>query len=219
MRVLITEIKKSYSWTLTFINPLLCIVVLLAFVSGCTSLPKRELTENNQLQRRQQLKSISSWTLTGRLGIKSPNEANSMSFKWQHDVNNKLLLLYGTFGNSYAKLSQSNNQATLELSDNRVYQSDNVEELLHNVLGYPLPVDHLEYWVRGLPFPGEKSELTYDALGYLKSIIYKQWIITFNKYQHFNSFDNISLPGKIKVTNGEVTLRLSLRKWDMGTDL
>ena len=219
MRVLIPKINKSSRWTLRFVNPLLFNIVLLAFVSGCTSLPKTELAENNQPQRKQQLESIGNWTLTGRLGIKSPDQANSLSFKWQHDINKKLLLLYGAFGTTYARLSQLNSQATLELSDNKVYQSDNVEELLHLVLGYPLPVDHLNYWVRGLPFPGEKSELTYDALGYLKTIIYEQWTITFKKYQHFRNFGDIALPGKIKVTNGEVTLRLSLRKWNLGTEL
>ncbi|MFT5452321.1 MAG: outer membrane lipoprotein LolB [Enterobacterales bacterium] len=219
MIALIADIKSNSSRTLRFVSPLLSIVILLAFISGCVSLPKTELAENNQQQRKQLLEAIESWTLTGRLGIKSPDQANSLSFKWQHDANQKLLLFYGTFGNTYARLSQSKNQATLELSDDRVYQSDNVEEMLQLVLGYPLPVDHLDYWVRGLAFPGEKSELTYDALGYLNKIIYKQWTITFKNYQHFKTFDDISLPGKIKVTNGEVTLRLSLRKWQLGTDL
>ena len=219
MIVLIPDIKSSSSWKPTFTGPLLSIVILLMFLSGCTSLPKTELTENNQLQRNQQLEAIDNWTLTGRLGIRSPNQTDSLNFSWQHATNKQLLLLYGAFGNTYAKLSQSNNQATLELSDNNVYQSDNVEELLYNVLGYPLPVEHLDFWVRGLPFPGEKSELTYDALGYLKTIIYEQWTITFKQYQHIESFDDISLPGKIKVTNGEVTLKLSLRKWNLGTEL
>jgi outer membrane lipoprotein LolB len=219
MTVITPDIKNSIRWNVICLKPLLAIVLLFGFLSGCTSLPKSELAENNHLQRKQQLEAIDNWTLVGRLGIRAPNQVNSLSFSWQHDVNKQLLLLYGAFGNTYAKLSQLNNQATLELSDNKIFQSDNVEELLKDVLGYPLPVAHLDYWVRGLPFPGEKSELTYDALGYLKTIIYKEWTITLKQYQHFETFENISLPGKIKVTNGEVTLRLALRKWNIGTEL
>jgi len=194
-------------------------IVLLTLVTGCVSQPKTELGENNQLQRTQQLESIDNWTLTGRLAIKDPNQANTLSFNWQRSNDAQLLLLYGSFGITYATLSESNDLATLELSDNKIYQSDNVEELLLNVLGYPLPIAHLDYWVRGLPYPDEQSDLTYDALGYLKTIHYKQWTISFKKYQHYETYNNLALPGKIKVTNGEVTLQFSLRKWQVGTTL
>ena len=188
------------------------------FISACAIKPKQQLTENNQ-STKQQLAEIRQWAVSGRLGIRAPNEANSLSFSWQHTPDQQELLLYGSFGTTYAKLTQVGQLATLELSDNQIYQSDNVEELLLNVLGYPLPVEHLKYWIKGLPYPKDEGVLSYNSLGFLKSIKYKQWTISFKKYQLQESFDNLSLPGKIKVTDGEVTLNLSLRNWQKGTEL
>ncbi|PCJ46114.1 MAG: outer membrane lipoprotein LolB [Gammaproteobacteria bacterium] len=206
--------KKVYSQTL-----LIFTVITSLVLTGCMSAPKVELKKMTAQQRQQQLNNIDMWTLTGRLAIRTADEANSLSFNWQHKPEQQLLLLYGTFGNTYAKLHQSAELATLELADNKVYQSHKVEDLLLNVLGYPLPIDHLNYWVRGLPYPGEQSVLTYNSLGYLKSIRYQQWTISFKRYQYFDGFNKLSLPKQITVTDGQVTLKFSIRKWILGTKL
>jgi len=194
-------------------------ILLLILLSACASKSPSTQPENNWLQRQQLIKSIDKWTVKGRIGIKTPEEGFTSNLSWQHQADKQQFRIYGSFGQTYADLVQTDSKSTLELSDNQIYTSSNVEELLYQTLGYPLPIEHLEYWIMGLPYPGKDSKLDFDKLGYLKTIDFQQWNISYKKYKQFESFDNHYLPSKISLTDGVVTLRLSLRDWSKSTDL
>ncbi len=195
------------------------ILIISGLVSACATKTPTEPRNNSWLERQQHISAIDEWTVKGRIGIKTPDQGFSSSLSWQHQPKQQLFRIYGAFGQTYAELNQSEDKSTLELSDNEIYESNDVESLLHKVLGYPLPIEHLEYWIFGLPYPGKDSVLSFDKVGRLQTIQYQQWEISYKKYKRFSSFDNQYLPSKIKVSNGDVTLRLSLRNWAMDSNL
>ena len=197
----------------------LIIFSLFVLLSACAGKPLNTVVDNNWQLRQQQMSKIEQWTVKGRIGVKTPEQGFTSNLSWQHLSDKQQFRIYGSFGKTYAELIQSATGATLELSDKEIYQSTDVEQLLHQVLGYPLPIEHLEYWILGLPYPGNDSDLTFDKSGHLQTISYQQWKISYKKYKRFASFDGLYLPSKITVTDGEVTLRLSLRDWSMDTNL
>ena len=195
------------------------ILIIIGLLSGCATKVQNTTQNYNWLERQQHISAINEWTVKGRIGIKTPDQGFSSSLSWQHQPKQQLFRIYGAFGQTYAELNQSEDKATLELSDKEIYESNDVENLLLQVLGYPLPIEHLKYWVFGLPYPGNDSDLSFDKLDRLQTIHYQQWKISYKKYKRFASFDNQYLPSKVKVTNGDVTLNLSLRNWTMDSNL
>ncbi|MCP3674955.1 MAG: outer membrane lipoprotein LolB [Gammaproteobacteria bacterium] len=195
------------------------ILIISGLVSACATKTPNEPHDNSWLERQQHISTIDNWTVKGRIGIKTPDQGFSSNLSWQHQPKQQLFRIYGAFGQTYAELNQSEDKSTLELSDNEIFESNDVESLLYHVLGYPLPIEHLEYWIFGLPYPGKNSVLSFDKIGHLQTIQYQQWEISYKKYKRFSSFDNQYLPTKIKVSNGDVTLRLSLRNWTMDSNL
>jgi len=193
-------------------------VISLLLISACAGKPTQPTPENQWLQRQQQITVIDQWTVNGRMGIKTPEQRNSFNFNWQHQIDKQQFMLY-ELGITYAKLYQEKDKALLELSDDQQYQSSDVETLMSRVLGYPIPIEHMRYWIMGLPYPGNSSALTFDQLGYLKEIKYHQWRILYKKYRRYDNYFDIYLPSKITITDGEVTIKLSLRDWQKDTEL
>lgn len=188
---------------------------MLLIIYGCALKPPVAVPENNWQQQQQQLYSIDQWQVEGRIGVKTIDQGFTANLNWQHQPDNQQLRIYGSFGKTYAEINQNADFAILKISADETYQSTDIESLVHKVLGYSLPVDQLEYWIMGLPAPGNDSALTFDKLGYPETMNYQQWKVSYNNYQRFGTFGDHYLPTKITLTDGEVTLKLSLRNWSM----
>ncbi len=116
------------------------LLIISGLVSACVTKTPSEPQKYNWLERQQLISAIDEWTVKGRIGIKTSDQGFSSSLSWQHQPKQQLFRIYGAFGQTYAELNQSEDKSTLELSDNEIYESKDVESLLHKVLGYPLPI-------------------------------------------------------------------------------
>lgn len=198
---------------------LLVLFISMASISACAYKPRGSTHEETWQQRTLHLNSIKQWSVKGRISVKTPDNRFTSNLSWQHQSDKQLLLLYGSFGTTYAELSEEDGNATLILADKNIYQSNTLQPLIQRVFGYPIPVEQLEYWIRGLTFPDDNSHQTFDKSGYLKRIDYQKWTITYTKYRRISAFENIYLPRKMSVTDGVVAIRLSLRNWSTVTQL
>ena len=196
----------------------LIILVSLLLLSGCAG-KQQLIPQINWQQQQSRIKNIEQWTVTGRIGVKTPEQGFTANLNWQHREDKQKLRIYGSFGQTHAQIIQSESEATLEIPDEKIYRSDDIESLIIDVLGYPLPIEHLKYWILGLPYPDDNSGLIFDEQGYLKTINYQQWKISYSKYRTFPNMDNLHLPGKMLITDNRVTLKLSLRVWQQGNSL
>ncbi len=187
-------------------------MMLTLLITACVSRPTTPVEINN-MQHREQLSAITQWSVKGRIGIKTADDGFTSNLNWQHQPDKQYFRIYGSLGQTYAELRQNNQLTVLELPDDKIYESSNAEAMIQDVLGYSLPIEHLQYWILGLPYPGGENDLTFDEQGFLRQIKYQQWHISYSKFKQFTDFGDLYLPGKIKVTDDQVTLRLSLRNW------
>ena len=197
----------------------LIILSSVLLLSACAGRPQLQISEIDWKTQQLRIKTIEQWTVKGRIGVKTPDQGFTSNMSWQYQDHKQHFRIYGSFGQTHADIIQSENEATLEIPDKEIYRSNDIENLILNVLGYPLPFEHLKYWIRGLPYPGNHSELTFDERGLLQVINYKQWKISYSKYKPFNDFDNLYLPSMIMITDGKAKLRLSLREWRQSSGL
>ena len=197
---------------------------LLSLLTACASKNVLQTPTYNLEQQQYQINKIKHWSVKGRIAVTTPEEKFSSNYSWQHTPVQQELMLYGSLGITYAHLVQKEQLATLTLSDKDIFQSNDIGSLLENVFGYPLPINKMQYWFKGLPYPDNAktnniSKLSYDELGFLKSISHEQWTISYKKYKSFKQFHQIKLPTKITITDGLTTIKLSNRGWQIGTDL
>jgi len=199
--------------------PFIIISTLLSlFLSSCVTKPPGMEGLNNW-QQQQQIHAINNWSVKGRIGVKTLDNGFTSNLYWQHQPDKQTFKIYGSLGQTYAELQQNLNTTKLMLSDDKTYESTDADTLIREVLGYSLPIEQLQYWILGLPYPDGENDLTFDELGFLKSIHFQQWQISYKKYQQFDAFGDLYLPSKITITDQQVTLRLSLRNWSRKSSL
>ena len=84
-------------------------------------------------------------------------------------------------------------------------------ELAWHLTGFWLPVSALQYWARGLPWPGAPGEASYD-LERLQSLEQLGWSLTFDRYE---TVAGVELPFRIKATQGN-RFTLLIKDWQPG---
>lgn len=117
--------------------------------------------------------------LAGRLSARHGNEAAAASFRWTHRSDRDELVLVTPFGQTLAKLDGNDVLVRLELPDGRVAQAPDWEALTANVLGAPIPLRGLSWWVRGVPHPGSAHSIERDADARAKVLHQDGWEIVY----------------------------------------
>jgi outer membrane lipoprotein LolB len=88
--------------------------------------------------------------------------------------------------------------------------ANNVEEVTNQMLGYPLPLDGMPWWIVGLTWPQSPAELTHDKEGRLLSIKQDDWLIAYGQWQNINGQ---WLPKRINLTQGTIKIRIFVDRW------
>lgn len=134
--------------------------VLLAAVllSACASLPKPEASQ----------------TYSGRFALKAQGptargntlrENLSGRFTLALSADTTTLDLASPLGNTLARLQSGPQGAQLQVPEDgglRTVQHREAEALAEEVLGFPLPLNGLRYWIRGAAIPGRPAQLQQD---------------------------------------------------------
>jgi outer membrane lipoprotein LolB len=77
-------------------------------------------------------------------------------------------------------------------------------------IGWHLPVDALQWWVRGLAAPGEIEDEQFDDAGLLVSLHQFGWRVDFSRY---DSRDVLALPIRLNATRDNYRVKLAIGKW------
>jgi outer membrane lipoprotein LolB len=199
------------------------IIFAAALLAGCTALPERAPEENAEAAwaaHASALARVEVWQLRGRLALRSEDEGANASVYWQCDHGRHRLDLAGPFGGGRVRVTRDESGATLRDANGRLYRDASVEALLARVTGWSLPLDGLEYWVRGLPVPDAPRREVLNAWGQLDALDQLGWHISFLDYARQ---DGHELPSRIFLrrdsTVGEVRtleVRFVVERWKLG---
>jgi outer membrane lipoprotein LolB len=172
---------------------LLASILLLA---SCTSISPvtTDTTPVQAWQQRQQaLTGLTHWKINGRVFIRANNEGEQLNLYWVRDNDHHEINLAGPLNVGSARLTLDPGKATL-VADDKTYRAENAEQLLADVNGWRLPINGLDYWIRGLPAPGADSEQVLDHRNRLQQLIQSEWEI---HYQSYTRVGNRDLPRTI----------------------
>ncbi|PQJ53922.1 lipoprotein insertase outer membrane protein LolB [Psychrosphaera saromensis] len=192
----------------TIIQPLI-IVLLAAFLSSCGLLNK---PSDPDFKLPADINKLKSWTVRGKVLIKTDTENVSGYFYWHKDLETNQFSLNAFIGINILSLTTENGISTLEFGGS-VYQDTNPTRLIQTVTGLDLPIENLEFWVRGQLTGTEKHIVrgSQNIKQFVQINKQQKWQVKYSKYQKQNIYH---LPMAISLTGKNTKLKLSVSSWE-----
>ncbi len=114
-------------------------------LTPATSQPSAKITAERQYQER--------LLISGRMQVRyqQNNKEQSLpgSFEWKQEQDSTTIELISPLGQTMASISQNASGATLQQAGQAPRTADNLDHLLTETLGWPLPVSGLRDWLQG----------------------------------------------------------------------
>ena len=188
----------------------LCLLILLA---GCAGQPQRpSMKDPAQIwhAREKVLRGITHWDLRGRIAVRTEEDGFNANFAWRQWGGNYHIHLSGPFGVAALTLAGNAEGVALRSDGKTAFHRGDAGALLLRQTGVRLPIDALRYWVRGIPQPGEKAEVSLDRRGRPKELKQSGWRVGYQRYVRERG---VELPAKMVVENRRVRVRLVIDRW------
>ncbi len=189
------------------------IVILLLNIAGCALVsspqPARDLDPEGYRQR----SILTRWQLEGRLLFSSSDNTGIVKLHWSQDRARYLLRFIAPLGRGTYVLRGDGDEAYLLTADNAILRTTDLGSLLQKSLGAPIPVDALQYWVRGVSAPDARiTRRQLDSDGKIIHLAQGGWQIDIKRYREV---DGIALPDKIFMRNEAFELKLVIQSWNL----
>ncbi len=207
-------------------GPWLSCSFLAILLSACSSSPPQRATvpppalptvsEADRWQARHNLLvSQHTWEVRGKVAYRLPDDAGSANLNWRQRDQQSRLRLAGPLGVGSTEIA--NEGALLRVQRDgieRLYPADAAPWLPGEAL-LPIPVNAIQYWLRGIPAPSAPVDalVLEDALA--RSFSQNGWLI---KVDEYDTKQGLKLPSRLslKAPTAELSLRVILRAWDLG---
>src|SRR5260221_2536699 len=151
-------------------------------------------------QRVADLQSLSSWRLDGRAAVAAGAQGWQATLNWRQSGESAEVHLAGPFGVGSLVLKRTPDG----LSMNGAPPSDAVMAQLQERLGVELPIDHLRFWLLGVPDPGAAFELKRNDQDRASQLTQDDWTIDYDRYMQA---DGDLLPAHVVLRRAGVRVR------------
>jgi len=165
------------------------------------------------VEQRAMATDVTHWNLYARAALRRQGEFYNIGIHWQrHDNDRFTMLLDAPFGQGVLRIDTPGpGKIRLQLPDGQLFVNNTAEALMLDAVGWSLPISGLDYWIRGLPYPGDDHRLRLDSAGRAQSIRQTGWDIAYLDY--FAKVGEPPLPRKLKLSNEAITLKLVIERW------
>ena len=175
---------------------------------------ERQAAWQNHLR---QLNASHRWSLRGRVALHTEDKGWQARLSWVRSEREQHIQLTGPFGGGVVSLRQDQDGAVLRDNRGNEYMDSDTEHLLQQVTGWQLPINGLQYWVRGQAIPDKTAKLELDEYGRLKRLKQNDWDI---RYLAYSRYGQLQLPRRIFMSrpvgdgSGQILeVRLALNSW------
>jgi len=160
---------------------------------------------------------VTQWNLYARAALRVKGAFYNIGIRWQRQDNGRFsMLLDAPFGQGVLRIDALGpEEFRLRLPDGQLFVNNTVEALMVDVVGWSLPISGLDFWIRGLPYPGDNYRHRLDSRGRAQSIRQAGWDITYLDY--FAKVGEPPLPRKLTLASKGVTLKLVIERWQQAS--
>lgn len=184
-------------------------------LNGCTGATVRKAGVGNEpafQDRMASIGSIDEWRLAGKISLDDGDQGGSGKLQWRVNADDSTIDFHGAMGRGAWHLEISPEGAVLKEASGKVYQAAGADALILQQMGWPVPVEALQWWVRGLVAPGPVKHKQLDEQGLLISLSQFGWQIEFSRYR---SVSGLSLPARLNAKRETYRVKLAVSRWQM----
>jgi outer membrane lipoprotein LolB len=180
-------------------------------ISGCSNIKQIDASAlTSSISQTRQLATLTHFELSGAIAIKHARKGWAASLSWQQKSNNTYQIrLFGPFGANGMLIEKINNTITLQTNSHKLVAPD-AETLIEYETGMRLPVNHLYYWIRGLPAPIPIDHKTYNERNDLRALSQAGYEIVYTDYMRVG---DLYLPKKIHLDGHGISIRCVIKQW------
>lgn len=186
-------------------------VAIALALAGCVAQPRPDVPPD-LVARQAALELLQEWQLEGRMAVRHDQRGFSGSVHWHQQVDWVDAFFHGPLGAGAFNLRGTADNLIVETADGGVFQYSDPELMLGEQFGWTIPIGAMRYWLLGLAEPGSAAEQQLDENGYLAALRQRDWTISYSRY---SAFEDYVMPGKITMSNDEVTVRLAIHSWNL----
>jgi outer membrane lipoprotein LolB len=158
-------------------------------------------------QRVADLQGLSSWQLDGRAAVAVGTQGWQATLNWRQRGDSGEVHLSGPFGVGALVLKRTPEGLSL----NGAPPSDAVVTQLQEKLGFDLPLDHLRFWLLGVPDPAAPFDLKRNDQDRASQLTQADWSVDYDRYMPANGD---LLPAHLVLTRGGVRVRIAVDRWE-----
>lgn len=188
-------------------------VLLLAFATAACS--HRALVPADAIWDADEMARVSRFDLQGKVGFRRGDNGGSAALLWQQDGSRYRLTASGPLGAGTVRIDGNSERIRIESGDGR-RESTDPAGLLAEAIGWPVSVNSLAYWARGLPAPSADGEpaadVQVDTEGRPVLIRQQGWEIALDRWRTEGAR---VLPHKVVATGGDSRVTLLIERWTM----
>lgn len=208
---------------------LFCLLLINLWLFGCASSQVKEaVTEKIEWQQQQQtLQQIKQWSINGRIAVQTNNDGGQADYRWQQlNATDYNIRLQAPLGAGTTWINGDAQGVSLQTSSGGSLFDVDVDKLMLQMNGWPLPVSGLRYWVLGLPSVATAYSVSeWEPNGLPSVMLQDGWRIEFRRYKKVSG---ILVPHKLFIrrvdvknigdaeNEEEVDVRLIIRQWSIG---
>ncbi len=165
------------------------------------------------------LEQIQQWDISGRIAVQTSDTGGQADFSWQQSTSEYRIRLQAPLGAGTTWIEGDVHGVVVRTSSGESLADSDVDSLLYQINGWPLPVSGLYYWVRGIPSPASSHRVTLWHDNAMPEVIEQDgWRIEFRSHNRVNG---MLLPRKLFISRlneedgQQVDVRLIIRQWEM----
>jgi outer membrane lipoprotein LolB len=179
-----------------------------ALLAACATTPRAPLAPAAEWgQRSVELQKATAWAIEGRAAVAYREQGWQASLNWQQRDGSSEVHLSGPFGVGALVLKRSADGLSL----NGAPPSEAVTAQLQERLGFELPLDHLRFWLMGVPDPSAAFEVTRNAEDRALHLTQADWSIDYDRYM---AVAGDVLPAHLVLSREGVRVRIAVDHWE-----
>lgn len=189
----------------------------LALLAGCATpgtAPDGEPKSDQWEAQQERLEALDTWVLTGKVGLRMPQETTSANLDWSQHPHYYRMLISGPFGSGRNLLEGREGRFSLSNSEGR-FEAATPEALMQQQLGWSLPVSALADWIRGLPADHSRYQLEHDERGFPQQLEQDGWQIV---YRDWIEVESLWLPRRLVMEYDDLRVTLVVTDWRPAVD-
>ena len=189
--------------------------ILLIALHACSNVAVKEPVFDKQAayqDRAGKLAAVTQWGFVGRISLDDGEQGGSGRLQWSVEQQNSVLDFHGALGRGAWHLEIGPEGALLREANGIEQTAAGVNSLIQERMGWSIPVDALQWWVRGLSAPGISDIEELDPAGLLIHLEQFDWSVDFNRY---DSDAGIALPVRLDARRGNYRVKLAVSSWLM----